>query len=158
MARPLILCCGHPDGGDDALGPRVAALLRRAGVPAVTLRSPLALIDYWQGDAHVIVVDAVMSGQRPPGTRFRWEGGTPPAELSHTRCSTHGLGLAHTLRLAELLGRMPGRLTVCGVEIASAVPGAPLTPAVAAAARELAHELELEWRQEHQPVPTNASG
>ena len=58
----------------------------------------------------------------------------PEAAWARTgRGGTHAFGLAAAVELARVLGRLPGRVTVVGVEAGSFEPGAPLSPAVAAA-------------------------
>ncbi len=54
------------------------------------------------------------------------------------RASTHHVSLAETVELARAIGRLPGRTVVYGIEGGSFAVGAPLTPAVAAAALDVA--------------------
>ncbi|MGC8795290.1 MAG: hydrogenase maturation protease, partial [Bryobacteraceae bacterium] len=64
----VIIGCGHPDYGDDAAGLLVARRLKALGLPAIeTSGEATALMDCWQGEEEVIVVDATLTGA-PPGT------------------------------------------------------------------------------------------
>ncbi|MEW6545270.1 MAG: hydrogenase maturation protease [Pseudomonadota bacterium] len=125
-ANLRVIGLGSPFG-DDAVGLlAIEALERRpqfAGrVQFHALDRPgTLLIPLLQASAHVIVIDAVHSGA-PPGTlQF--------LSLDHVRGgmhghapSSHGLGLAQALTLAEAIGALPQRLEVWGIEM-GALPG-----------------------------------
>src|ERR1035438_7426459 len=69
----LVLCCGHPDRGDDAAGPLVARRLRDKVIGAHEhAGDALSLIDAWQGADEAVLVDAVVTGKRP-GTVSTWD-------------------------------------------------------------------------------------
>ena len=132
---------------DDGAGLAVAALLSErapAGVEVVAHeREPLDLIEAFDGAAAVWLIDAVHSGA-PPGTLHRFDASERalPAELFSI--STHRLGLADVLELARALGRLPPSVIVHGIEGARFEAGNELSPAVAAATRELATTLAAE--------------
>jgi hydrogenase maturation protease len=125
----------------------VADLLRGvlpAGVRVVVAATdPMTLMDAWDGAAAVFLVDATRGGA-PPGTVHRFEG--IPAELpaEPPRASTHGLGLATALRLADTLDRLPPRVVLYGIEGVCFDIGAAPSPAVQAAAREVAARIRAE--------------
>lgn len=73
--------------------------------------------------------------------------GEVPYPAAAGRQSTHGLGLAEALCLADSLGRGPGRLIVYAVEGADRSLGMGLTPAVAAALPHLARRVEEDVRK-----------
>jgi hydrogenase maturation protease len=104
---------------------------------------PTGLLDAFDGAEAVWLVDAVSSGAEP-GTIHRLEAGSGelPAELFRT--STHHLGLAEAVELGRALGRLPARTVVFGIEGASFAAGDELTPAVAAAAAEVASRVAEE--------------
>ena len=62
----------------------------------------------------MIVVDAVVTGA-PVGTVQAWDGRQPLASPS-TTASTHGLGVAEAIELARVLGCLPIKLRVYGIE------------------------------------------
>src|SRR5580704_8351982 len=112
----LIVGCGNQDRSDDSAGPLVVRRLRELGIHAMELGGDgLALIDAWSGWADVIVIDAVMSGVRP-GTITVWDARNAFFPVGQFRCSTHAFGVAETIELARALGRLPGKLTVYGIE------------------------------------------
>jgi hydrogenase maturation protease len=127
----LIAGLGSPHG-DDRLGWCVVAeLLPRlpVGVTARKVGGGLELLECLEGRDSVIVIDASAPAGRPGTIRaFDWPDGDleAPAFLS-----SHGVGLAEALRLAEALGRLPRRLRIVAVEASDLAPGAPLSDAVA---------------------------
>lgn len=110
---------------------------------------PGRLISLWEGKALTLVVDACFPPSAQPGRTHRWW--ASPGELPHPaaagRQSTHGLGLAEALCLADRLGRGPGRLIVYAVEGADRSLGTGLTPEVAAALPSLALRIEEDVRR-----------
>ncbi|WP_345201477.1 hydrogenase maturation protease [Fodinibacter luteus] len=145
MARPrapaaaLVVGLGSPDRGDDAVGGHVARAVAAATnrrVAVLEHEDPTDLIELWSGHDRVVVVDATCSGAAP-GTVVVLEAGAeqgllPTDAWARTgRGGTHAFGLAAAVELARVLGRLPARLTVVGVEAVSFEPGAPLSRAVA---------------------------
>src|SRR5262249_12039780 len=113
-------------------------VLEREGEPA-------SLIDTWEGADAVWVVDAVRS-RAAPGTIHRLDASDRPLPEALFGASTHHLGLADGVELARVLGRLPGRLVVFGIEGASFAAGAAVTPAVSAAAARAARAIRDEVR------------
>ena len=87
-------CLGHPDRGDDAVGPLVAARLRAAGARLLDCNEePTRLIDAWDGLDLVVIVDAVNSGAEP-GAVHRFESGALPLPPELGLASTHAFSIA----------------------------------------------------------------
>ncbi|MCR6630640.1 MAG: hydrogenase maturation protease [Magnetospirillum sp.] len=132
----LVVGIGHPFRGDDAVGPQLADAVAALDLPGVTVLAHHGegtdLMARWQGFDAVVVVDATCSGASPGSIR-RWEveAETLPAGLFPK--SSHQFGLAEAVEMARLLGRLPPRLTVIGVEGGEFAAGAPLSPQVATA-------------------------
>lgn len=138
MSGRLVIGLGNPDRGDDAAGVRVAGRLR--SVAAVESRRGTDVMDLWADADDVVVVDATRSA-RPPGTVVRIDAtsGELPARSFP---SSHSFGLAETVELARALERLPGRLTVYGIEGACFEVGAPMSPEVVEAVEAVTAELE----------------
>lgn len=137
----LVVGLGSPDRGDDAVGGHVAREVAALADPRVVVlehEDPTDLIELWTTRERVVVVDATCSGAAP-GTLRLLETGADHAPLPETawartgRGGTHAFGLAAAVELARVLRRLPARVTVVGVEAGTFEPGAPLSPAVAAA-------------------------
>jgi hydrogenase maturation protease len=130
----LVIGVGAPDAGDDAVGLLVCELVRLAApsVRVLTTTSPTALLDFWQPEDEVVVVDCVRTGA-PPGSVEVRRLGTSPGSSRTTARGTHGFGVADAVELARALDRLPRRVDLVGVEGADLALGAPLSPAVVAA-------------------------
>ena len=138
-----IICCGNRDRGDDAAGLMVAELLRDMGIDAeVCGGDPLDMMDRWRSADDVIVVDAMLTGA-PAGTVRSFEGPLR-ANLSGAGCSSHGLGVGEAICLAEVLGRLPRRLRVYGIEGERFEAGASISQDVQKAAENLARRIAAE--------------
>jgi hydrogenase maturation protease len=150
--QPLIVCCGNADRGDDAAGPVCADRLAATGIPARCLPADaFSLLDMIRGRSHVILVDAVVTGQAPPGTVHHWEGPPPGAVRQGPGATTHGFGLAEALQLAARLKALPERLTVFGIEAKSFEWGEGLSREVEAAMPALVQSIVDEWNQINPP-------
>lgn len=134
-----ILGIGSPFG-DDRFGWEAAEALRHsAAMHAVTpgrieilsLDRPGAMLPvHWRESDIVILLDAVRSGAAA-GTRHCLEARDLPG--TGILCSSHGFGIAPAIELARVLGSMPARLILRGMEADSSWTGFTLSPAVAAA-------------------------
>jgi hydrogenase maturation protease len=138
-----ILCCGNRDRGDDAAGILVAEHLHQHGINAEVLEGdPLAMIESWEATDDVILVDATVGGA-PSGSVRVWE---IPADsrFSGGGYSTHGFGVAEAIYLAEIMGRLPRRLRVYGIEGKEFRPGAEVSETVRSACDNVAEKILLE--------------
>jgi hydrogenase maturation protease len=118
-----------------------ARRLRELGVEACEHSGDgAALLESWEGQEAVIVIDAVVTGGAP-GTITVWDGTGAPAIPDSLRSSTHAFGVAEALRVARVLGRMPRRLRIYGIEGRRFDVGSVPSPEVAAAAERLARRL-----------------
>jgi hydrogenase maturation protease len=136
-----VLGIGNPWRGDDAAGIEVARRLQAKGLRALEREGdPSSLLDAWAGESDVVLVDAVSSGAEA-GTIHRLDAreGPLPAELFAV--STHHLSVAEAVELARVLGRLPERLEVYGIEGAGFEAGSGLAPAVETAVEAVAAEL-----------------
>lgn len=135
-----VLGFGDPARSDDGAGPLVVRLLQDLGIEAaVVKREPLELLEVWRPEDDVVVIDAVLTGA-PCGTILTWNVAsvTLPGAAS---ASTHSLGLAEAIELARVLGRLPRRLKIFGIEGRQFAMGAKMSPAVKRAAETLAQQI-----------------
>lgn len=147
----LVVGLGAPDRGDDALGPtvaaRVAATAAERGLRCTRVvehEDPTSLLDLLEagiedGPHTLVVVDAVRSA-RAPGTVLVLEVGDTGQDRAALAdrvdpgpAGTHGFGLAGAIELARVLGRLPPRVVVVGVEAQQFDHGAPMSEEIAAA-------------------------
>jgi len=132
----VVAGAGRRDRGDDGAGPAVADRLRGLALRNVEVLAddvdPMSLLEAWSEADGAIIVDAI-APRGQPGRIVRFDAGnaTLPAALLAT--STHGMGVAHAIELARILGKLPPRLVVFGIEAAGFGLGAGLSPLVARA-------------------------
>ncbi len=127
---------GHPFRSDDGVGPWMAQQLTARGCAAVTMAGDgAALMDLFDPDVALLVIDAMESGQ-PPGIVRVFDAGLEPLDAAF-RNSTHEFGLTAAIETARALGTLPASLWVLGIEGATFGFGETLSPAVRASAEAL---------------------
>ncbi|HMX15591.1 MAG TPA: hydrogenase maturation protease [Rhodocyclaceae bacterium] len=142
--------------GDDGAGWRVVERLCAGGLPedveAVACADPARdLLPLLAGTREVVLVDALLGGG-VPGTLRRCT--RDDLARDPGRISSHGHDLAALLDLAEVLGRLPERLSIFGIAADGDGPaGGGLTPRVAAAADRLADRLRHAMAQRATAAP-----
>jgi hydrogenase maturation protease len=141
----VVLGVGNPDRGDDAVGRAVARLLRvPAGVQVLELDGEAtAILTALQGSESAWLIDAAQSGA-PAGTIHRIDCCVTGAVIPCSTVSSHGFGVAEAIALARALDTLPPRCIVYAIEAAGFSHGAPLSPAVAHAAHEVAERILAE--------------
>jgi len=125
---------GNPYAGDDSVGLEIVNRLRARGDCECELlalpQAGVELVEALGNVEAVLFIDAVSSGL-PAGTLHLVP--LPSAKVEPrvlASLSSHGWGLAETLKLMEALGRPSPRLALLGVEVGTVEPGAPRSPAV----------------------------
>ncbi len=138
--KRMVIGVGNPTRGDDGAGLEVAR--RVVSVDAHQARSgSYELMDVWEGADEVIVVDAARSGA-PPGTIHRFDAHDAPLPGGLLATSTHSVGVVETIEMARLLGRLPERVVVYGIEVSSLGPEVGLSAKVEQAVSELVTEID----------------
>jgi len=145
----LVLCLGNALRRDDAVALRVADLLEASPPPGAVIRRTAAaglyLLDEMEGFDRVVVVDAVRTGLRAPGSVLSF----PLEDLRGPEGpSPHSIGLPSALARARAAGApVPSRIHVVAVEVLELdVVGEGLTPAVAAAVAPAADAVRAALR------------
>lgn len=138
--RVLVLGLGNPLLADDGVGLAVLASVESQGPWPANVRlvdggtwGMSLLPDVIEAET-LLVLDAVRSG-RAPGSVVRGEDDAVPRWYAHP-ASPHQVDLPEVLGAAELLGRLPARVVVVGVEPEPVAPDElrlGLSPVVAAA-------------------------
>jgi hydrogenase maturation protease len=146
-ASVLIIGIGNADRGDDAVGllaARQIAALGLAGVEIIESRGELSqLLELFKCHGTVFVIDAMSSGNAT-GTILRFQVGEAVLPQSLSSGSTHVLGLAVAIDLANTLNQLPARLQVYGIVGQNFAPGSPLSSAVEKALPELVGRISKE--------------
>ncbi len=140
----LIIGIGHPFRRDDGAGPTAAALLAALGFDTLSHHGEgTDLMERWQGHDDVVLIDATASGAAP-GTVRLWQADQAPLPSGLFPKSSHTFGVAEAVEMARLLGRLPERMRVIGIEGADFSSGQDLSPAVAEGVAQ-AVRLCQEW-------------
>jgi len=146
--KALVAAIGNPDRGDDGVAALVARRLAGRlpeGVGLVVRSADLvSLIDAFAGLDALLCVDAV-APIAAPGRIHRIDVSLKDLPREILPVSSHACGLSETLALARTLGTLPGKAIVYGIEGLDFGVGAPMTPAVAAAAEEAADRILAEF-------------
>jgi hydrogenase maturation protease len=142
-----VIGVGNDFRRDDAAGLEVARRVRAAAPAGVQVvehdGEPAGLLEVWDGADVAYVVDAVR-GTDGPGAVHRVEVGSDPLLHREPRDSTHALSLGEAVALGRVLGRLPGRLVLVGVEGGDFAAGQGLGREVAAAVEAVADEIVRE--------------
>lgn len=149
MSNVVVIGIGNPYRRDDGVGPAVLELLRAGGPTGALLAEsdgePAALIELWDGAPLALVVDAVHT---PADSRHAGQPGRVhrlgvhhPAYRAGA-ASSHGVDLGEAVDLARVLGRLPRRMLLYGIEAGEVGFGVGLTPAVARSAERVAAEIK----------------
>lgn len=148
----LILGLGNDLLGDDGIGLLAVRALREELGESEELElvesplSGLALLDLLIGYDRAILIDAVQTGQAPPGTIWEW----PAGELGRVRApSPHFAGLPEVLAMAHALQLpFPEEIQVYAVEVADPLTiGGEVTPTVRQALPELVRRVRERVRK-----------
>ena len=116
----LVMGIGNILLQDEGAGVRaVEEFARRYETPAsVELldggTSGIELLQHIQGRSALVLIDVVRNGE-PYGTLSRFEGDAVPS-LFQNKISPHQLGLSDLLATARLLGSMPEKVILYGIE------------------------------------------
>jgi len=143
-ARVVVIGVGNPYRRDDAAGLVVAQHLRQKTPGHVTVMEhegePTALLEAWR-DAHaVVLIDAVFSGAEA-GTIHRLDAQADAIPQELFRYSTHAVSVAEAIELARVLGQLPPKLVVYGIEGKDFSAGVGLSPEVEGRVAELAERV-----------------
>jgi hydrogenase maturation protease len=159
--RAVVLGIGNMLMTDEGIGVRVIEEIERRfrmppGIEVIDGgTSGMELLDALDDLDHLIVVDAVRSGD-PPGSLIRLVDDEVPA-LFQTRLSPHQLGLSDVLASLKLMDGFPRHLVLLGCEPQSLATALGLTPAVEARVEDLVQavlaELEVIGQK---PLPVEA--
>jgi hydrogenase maturation protease len=142
MKKVKVLGCGNVLVGDDGVGIRVIERLQAMELPpnveAIDAGVGGIAILAWIEDADkAIIIDAVQTGNEPPGTVYRFtDKELPPSGMF--MLSLHDLNLVDTLNVGRLVQRMPEEIVIIGVEVRRVAEFTDeLTPEVEAAMDEV---------------------
>jgi hydrogenase maturation protease len=137
--------------GDDGVGIRAIERLQNMGLPPnVEVIDAgvggLAILSWIEDADKVVIVDAVQTGNEPPGTVYEFtDRELPPSDMF--MLSLHDLNLVDTLNVGRLVQKMPDEIVIIGVEVKRVAEFTrELTPEVEAAMPEVLELLQKELK------------
>ena len=137
-----VLGCGNTLVGDDGVGIRVIERLQQIKLPPdVEVIDAgvggLAILGWIEDADKVIIIDAVQTGNEPPGTVYKFtDKELPPSNMF--MLSLHDLNLVDTINVGRIVQKMPDEIVIIGVEVKRVAEFTKeLTPEVEAAIPEV---------------------
>lgn len=128
-----VIGVGNIFRGDDAVGILVAQRFAKLDLPGVEVleRSGegTALMEAMNAYDTVYLVDAMKSGVSP-GEILRLEAHNTSLPAQFSASSTHAFGVAEAIEMARLMGKLPLKLIVYGIEGLQYETGQALSPEV----------------------------
>jgi hydrogenase maturation protease len=138
----MVLGCGNTLVGDDGVGIRVIERLQEMQLPPnVEVIDAgvggMAILSWIEDADKVVIVDAVQTGNEPPGTVYKFtDKELPPSDMF--MLSLHDLNLVDTLNVGRVVQKMPEEIVIIGVEVKRVAEFTKdLTPEVEAAIPEV---------------------
>ncbi|MBL6946600.1 MAG: hydrogenase maturation protease [Rhodospirillales bacterium] len=131
--RILVIGIGNRFRRDDGAGPVIADRLSEHGIETVELGGDgTELMQAWENGDHVILIDAALSGAAP-GTIHHFDpiSTEVPSGLFHY--SSHQFSVAEAIEMARVLGHLPPRMSVYGIEGKDFSYGEELSPEITGA-------------------------
>jgi hydrogenase maturation protease len=115
----IVLGVGNPVLTDDAVGFRVARLIKEAK-PELTVietaEAGLTLLELINGYTRVIIIDSVKTGHGQPGTLHQLT--LDQIDPAWNFCSTHGIDIKMAFELGRKLDyKLPNKLSIYGIEV-----------------------------------------
>ncbi len=142
--RFVVIGIGNPYRGDDAAGLCIAQQLMDKvpeGVSVLVNFGEISeLLDLMKDAKTVILLDAVKSGSET-GRIFRFDATEQKMPVEYFRFSTHAFSIPEAIELARVLGQLPSKVIVYGVEGKGFEIGDPLSPEVESAVIEVVGQV-----------------
>lgn len=145
--KTLYIGIGNRFRRDDGAALVLADRLRTLALPGLTIMEAtddvIRLVDAWKDYDHVIVADAVVTGEQT-GTLHRREPLACPLPRHWFGVSSHQLGIVEAIELGRAMKRLPPRMAFIGLEARDFGQGEGLTPAVEQALTIAAEVIKAE--------------
>lgn len=145
--KTLYIGIGNRFRRDDGAALVLADRLRTLALPGLTVMEAtddvIRLVDVWKDYDHVIVADAVVTGEHT-GTLHRRDPLACPLPRHWFGVSSHQLGIVEAIELGRAMKRLPPRMAFIGLEARDFGQGEGLTPAVEQALTIAAEVIKAE--------------
>ena len=146
----LVIGVGNPYRRDDGAGLAAARKLKDFADETFSVAENggegAALIEAWKDAGALVLLDAVQSGAEP-GTIHRLDATSQPLPATLFRTSTHAFSIAQAVELGRVLGQLPKRVIVYGIEGKEFQAGTGLSHEVESAVAEVVERVLEEIRE-----------
>jgi hydrogenase maturation protease len=122
LLKTLIIGLGNPILRDDGIGIRIAEKIKhrlngKKDIEVIELSvGGLRLMEAMSGYDRVIIIDAVITGQNPPGTIYKL--GIADLSMSLHTSSTHDTSLACAIESGKRMGmKLTSEVVIWGIEV-----------------------------------------
>ncbi|MFW7379543.1 MAG: hydrogenase maturation protease [Oligoflexus sp.] len=147
-SKRCLICIGNQNRGDDGVALLIARNLQQGKKHSFTIFTQTGemgeLMDTWQGYDEVSIVDAMSSGS-PAGSLQVFDVARHALPCRSRNSSTHAFGLYEALELARVLGRMPKKISVYGIEGKNFSLGETVSPDLQKRVHDLAQKILREF-------------
>lgn len=140
----IVIGVGNRFRGDDGVGLHVAEDLMSRHLHEMEVvehsGEGTSLMELWEKEDCVILVDAVHSG-KPPGTIYRFDLSETPLPAPILRDSTHTFGVVEAIELSRVLHQFPDHFVIYGIEGKSFDSESALSPEALQAAQNVEEQI-----------------
>ncbi len=120
MKKPLVIGIGNPLRGDDGAGLELARFLESRLQDLVETEychgNLLELMDRWRDRERVFLIDAVSTENANIGALHQFAAHKDPVPAIFSQASTHLMDIVQVIELSKVLGKMPEKLILFGIE------------------------------------------
>jgi hydrogenase maturation protease len=152
----VVIGLGNSYRGDDGVGVAAACALEELALPGVRVVTeivePMSLLEAWSGAGLAVMIDAAVGTPPTPGRVRRC--GLSDVVAVREGLSSHGVDIARTHALGQVLGRVPEALVLFTIEVADTGQGIGLSPQVAAAVPDVVGMAVAEINRSRSTVDT----
>ncbi|RKX18791.1 MAG: hydrogenase maturation protease [Candidatus Zixiibacteriota bacterium] len=143
----LVIGIGNEYRSDDAVGLEIADSLSEYALENCAIKRTsgegIALMNLWEDFAHVILIDAVLSGCEA-GTIHKIDLSKETLQADWFQTSSHLFALPEAVQLAKTLNKLPKTILAYGIEGKNFDYGVGLSPKVQEAKKLLANRIKAD--------------
>lgn len=140
----IIIGVGNAFRSDDGVGIVIAQKLKAKNIDGIEVIEEsgegVSLMNSWENFDHVIIVDAVSSGEKA-GTIYYLDAINKEIPKSFFNYSTHAFSVAESIELSRVLGNLPQKLFIYGIEGKDFSAGQTLSPEIEEASLKVIDQI-----------------
>lgn len=142
--KNIIIGVGNIFRSDDGVGIVIAQKLKAKNIDGIEVVEEsgegISLMNSWENFDHVIIVDAVSSGEKA-GKIYYLDAVNESIPKSFFNYSTHAFSVAESIELSRVLGSLPPKLFIYGIEGKDFSAGQTLSPEIEEASLKVIDQI-----------------